>query len=163
MKAKLILKWALILFGATIVWMVFEKLMGWHGPRIADHATYTNLYDLVFLTVFVFAFRDKRSRQPDGILTWKEGLLYGISITAVITLLSPLTQTIIHRLISPEFFPNIINMAVEKQILTQESASARFNLTSYIFQNMIGTFILGTVFTMILALFFGKQRPSATG
>lgn len=157
MKWKVALKWALLLFLATLTWMVFEKLMGWHGDRIDEHAIYTNLYDLVFLLVFIFAFREKRSSYPDRKMTWKQGLIFGLVITVLITALSPLTQTIIHKVISPEFFPNIIAMAVDQEILTREAAEARFNLGSYILQNMIGTFILGLLFTMILTIVFGKR------
>ena len=62
MHYKQEVKWAIILFTVTIIWMVFEKLMGWHGLNIGDHATYTNIYDLLFAGVFALAFREQRSR-----------------------------------------------------------------------------------------------------
>ncbi len=43
MKKRLIeIKWGLIFVIMMLLWMYFEKAMGWHDEYIADHATYPN-------------------------------------------------------------------------------------------------------------------------
>lgn len=152
---KRVLVWTLILFISTLSWMVFEKLMGWHGVRISDHATYSIFYDALFILVFYLAFR--ANKQQSDHLSWKDGFFFGLKITTLMALLSPLTQTIIHRIISPEFFPNIIDFAVENNILSRSEATERFNLTTYMVQNAIGTSILGLLTTCTMALIMRKR------
>lgn len=152
---KRVLVWTLILFISTLSWMVFEKLMGWHDDRIADHATYSLFYDALFILIFYLAFRV--NMQQSDLLLWKDGFFFGMKITTLMVLLSPLTQTIIHRVISPEFFPNIIDFAVENNILSRTEASERFNLTTYMVQNAIGTSILGLLTTSMMALIMRKR------
>ena len=156
MKIRLELKWAAILFLVTMLWMFFEKMMGWHGENIAQHAIYTNIYDILFAMVFAAALHDKKSKT-EGSFSWKQGFTYCIYITVIIAAISPLTQTIIHKIISPEYFPNIISFAVDNDFLTQEAAESNFNLNSYIIQNFIGTLILGAAVSLILPLFFRRR------
>ena len=154
---KTTIKWAAILFVATLIWMMFEKYMGWHGEKIDRHAIFTHLYDGLFLVVFILAFRKKRKKMKGRAFRWSHGFKFGLGITLIMSALSPLTQILIHKFISPEFFPNVINYAVENGALTREAAENQFNLKSYIIQNIIGTFTLGGVISAVLALVFRKR------
>ena len=153
-----VLKWALIFFGMTIFWICFEKWMGWHGPQIGQHATFSLFYDGLFVLVFLLAFRDQRHQDPEFGSSWHARLLYGLALTLAVTALSPIVQYLWHQVISPEFFPNIIEMAVEHQILSKAQAEAQFNLASYIRQNLIGTFIFGVLSTGILSIFIRNRH-----
>lgn len=155
------IKWSVLFFVATITWMLLEKLMGWHGPRINQHAQFSNLYDGVFVAVFALAFWENRRKAATNKLGWVKGFLFGLGITLIVTALSPLTQTIIHKVISPEFFSNVIRLAVDNEMLTQEAAEAKFNLRNYIFENLVGTFVLGICCTAVLAFVF-RITPSST-
>lgn len=155
MELKLPIKWGLILFLATLIWMYFEKIMGWHGENIMDHALYTNLYDIVFALIYYLAFTEYRNSKDE--VSFKDGLFFGIKLTAFIAFVSPITQSVIHKIISPEFFPNIIKLAVDNKILSPEQAKAQFNLASYIIQNFIGTAILGIIMTLIIATLRRKK------
>lgn len=157
MKRAIELKWTVILFAMTLLWKLFEKMMGWHGPRIDQHALYSNLYDLLFVVLFIFSLLEERKKAANQKFSWRQGFLSGIIIAGLITALSPLTQFLTHRLISPEFFPNIINFAVDNGVLSRETASAKFNLNNYILENLIGTAILGTACALILPIFMIKK------
>ncbi|MCB0629788.1 MAG: DUF4199 domain-containing protein [Saprospiraceae bacterium] len=154
MEIRKILKWGLIFFVVTLLWSLFEKWMGWHGERISQHAQYANLYDILFAGIYVLAFRDGKRKAVPGSFTFRQGILYGATLTGIITLLSPLIQTVIHSWISPEFFPNVIQLATDNHILSPEEAQAKFNLGNYIVENLIGTFLLGLICTLLLALLF---------
>lgn len=68
-KYRIELKWAFIFTVLALLWMVFEKAMGWHDELIAQHATYTNFFSIVAILVYVFALIDKRNNYYNGIMT----------------------------------------------------------------------------------------------
>lgn len=158
MKYQTEAKWSVIFFSTTILWMLFEKMMGWHGERVADHANFSIIYDGLFISVYVFAFWDKRRLTGFNSFSWTKGFKFGMVITSFFTLLSPLIQTITHKLISPDFFPNIIELAVKHDLLTLAEAQNKFNLGNYILENIIGTFALGTICSILLAFVFKRDK-----
>jgi len=155
-KPTLEIKWGLIFTAVALLWMVFEKSMGWHGERIDQHATYTNFFGILAIVVFVFALLDKR-RQLGGVMSWKEGFISGAIISLVVAILSPFAQWLTHRVISPEYFPNAIDFAVANNKATQEEAEAYFNLGNYMLQGSIGGLVMGLVTAAIVALFLRKK------
>lgn len=153
------IKWALTFCAAALAWMVFEKAMGWHGPKIEQHPYMTNLFATVAIVIYVLALREKR-RQLGGQMTWKQGFMSGLIISVIIGLLSPLTQWITHTFISPEYFPNAIAYSVKVDYYdTPEAAAEYFNLQSYIMQSGIGAIIMGVVTAAIVAIFV-RSKPS---
>ena len=137
--------------------MVLEKLVGLYGPHIDKHAIYTNFFAIVAISIFVFALRDKRKNFYGGRMTWKQGFISGLIISLIVTLFSPISQIIINKLISPEYFPNMIAYTVENGLKTQEEAEAYFNLQSYIIQSIIGTIVMGVITSAIVAIFLKKK------
>lgn len=152
----LAIKWGIIFIIATLLWMLFEKAMGWHGEKIEVHATYTNFFAIIAIGVYVFALLEKR-KQLGGRMSWKEGFITGLIITAVVVILSPLAQWITNTYISPAYFPNVIQHAVETGKATQEEAESYFNLRSYILQATIGAAVMGVVTSALVALVLRKK------
>lgn len=162
MRFKLELKWGIIFTITALLWMIFEKAMGWHGTKIELHAIYTNFFAILAILIYVLAYRDKR-KNGSGPMQWKHGFFFGLGIAVVVTLLNPLSQWIISTLISPEYFPNAINYAVENGKLSQEEAEAYFNIKNYIIQGTFGGLIMGAVTGAIVALFIQKRHPEMLG
>ncbi|MFH1000166.1 MAG: DUF4199 domain-containing protein [Bacteroidota bacterium] len=162
MKFKFELKWGMLFIIAMIVWMIFEKLMGWHGPKIEQHPIYTNFYALVAILVYVLAFLDKRKNDRSK-MEWRQGFVYGLGITLVVILLNPLNQWLVNYIISPEFFPNAINYAVENGKLSQEDAESYFSFENYLIQSSIGGLLMGTISSALIALFIQKKHPEILG
>lgn len=153
------IKWALIFCAAALAWMVFEKAMGWHGPKIEQHPYMTNIFGIVAIVVYVLALREKRQKLG-GQMTWKQGFMSGLIISIIVALLSPLTQWVTHTLISPEYFTNAIAYSVEVDYHdSREAAAEYFNLQSYIMQSGIGAVIMGVVTSAVAAIFL--KRSSA--
>ena len=150
-KIKLELKWALIFTVVALLWMVLEKAMGWHGPKIDQHATLTNLFAIPAIALYVFALRDKKA-SLGGQMTWKQGFISGLVISLIIMVLTPLTQYITHAVITPEYFENAINYAVENEGKTRGEASAFFNLINYILYATISAPVFGAITSAIVAL-----------
>ncbi|PRX42440.1 DUF4199 domain-containing protein [Salegentibacter salegens] len=151
------IKWGVIFFAASLLWMYFEKLMGWHDVLIAKHAIYTNFFGLIAIAVYLFAIHDKRKNFFGGKMRWKQGFVSGVILSIVIALLSPIGQLITHYLISPEFFENSIESSVERNAMKREDAEAYFNLSSYIVQSIAGALMFGVVTAAFAALILKRK------
>lgn len=151
------IKWALIFTAVSILWMVFEKLMGWHGPRIEQHAMLTNLFAIPATAMCVLTLLEKRKKYYNGVMSWKQGFFTGLRMTLIVVALSPVAQIITTNVISPEYFPNVIAYAVSSGYMTQEEAEAFFGLRNYIVQSMIGGLVIGTATSAVVAIFTRKK------
>jgi len=156
-KFKIEIKWGIIFSILTLVWMYFEKSIGWHSVLISKHAIYTNLFAIIAIIVYVFALLDKRENFFGGKMIWKQGFISGIALSAIIAFISPLTQYITHSVITTEYFPNIIKYVVDNGKMAQEAAENYFSLKSYILQSAFGALTMGIVTAAIVAFFVKKQ------
>jgi hypothetical protein len=154
-KIKTEVKWGLVFAVTTLVWMLIEKMMGWHDEDIEQHMYMTNLFAILAISIYVYALRDKRN-QLDGNLTWKEGFFSGMMITGVVFLLSPITLWISVNIISPDFFPNMIDYAIENGFMDEDGAKNYFNFRNYVIQSALGAFFMGTITSALVAFFVKK-------
>ncbi len=154
------IKWGLIFTFVTLVWMIFEKYIGWHDVYIDQHAILTNVFILFAIAIYIFALLDKRKHHYQGFMTWKEGFLSGLVISFVIAIMSPFIQVIIHAWISPDYFPNAIYYGINKLGKPPEEMQAYFNLQSYMWQSTLGALIIGTIISAVVAIFVKKNRPA---
>lgn len=151
------IKWGFIFTGVMLLWMVFERLMGWHSENIDQHIYMTNLFAIPAIAVYVLALIDKREKDYLGSMNWMLGFKSGANVTLVAAFLSPFAQVIIHTIISPDFFQNMIEYSVETGNISRENAESTFNLSSYILQGVIGTIVMGIVTSAFVALFTKKR------
>jgi len=156
-KIKIEIKYAIIFVVMILIWMFLEKMAGLHAEHIDKHFIYTNFIAIPAITIFVFALLDKRKNFYRGAMTYKQGFITGLIITAIVTVLSPLTQYITSTIITPEYFPNMISYSVETGKMTQEAAEEYFNLKNYLLEILIGTPIMGIMTTAIVAIFTRKK------
>ncbi|NVK50180.1 MAG: DUF4199 domain-containing protein [Cyclobacteriaceae bacterium] len=152
------IKWAIIFVLMTLLWMLFEKSMGWHDEGIADHASYTNLYAIPAILVYVFALLDKKKNYFGGHMTYKQGFMSGIVITIIVAILSPLNQYLISTYITPEYFANVIEYSVSNGVMEQTEAEAYFSLKNYMLISVIGALLMGLITTLVVALFVRSKR-----
>lgn len=152
-KYSIEIKWGVIFAVIGLLWMLFEKSMGWHGEHIADHQSYTLFFFPIAVLIYVLALKDKR-KSLGGEMTWKQGFISGIIIGFIIAILAPITQFITHKYISPDYFNNIISYAIENpQGATEEQLKSYFTLGNYIKMAMIQAPIAGAITSAIIAIF----------
>lgn len=151
------IKWGIIFTLALLLWMFFEKSMGWHDEHIAKHSIYTNFFAIIAIGLYVLALLDKRKNFYDGKISWSQGFISGIVVSVIVALLSPLAQYITSEFITPAYFENVINYAVETGNMTRENAEAYFNLKSYILQSFFMALVMGVVTSAIVAWFVKKK------
>ena len=159
-KYQIELKWALVFVGMTLIWMIGEKLLGYHSEKIDQHEVITNFIAIPAIAVYVFALLDKKKNFYKGQMNYLQGFISGIIISVIVAAISPLTQYLTSVVISPEYFPNIIKYAVDNGKATQAEAISYFNLKSYITYGVIGALVMGAVTSAIVALFVKTKNKS---
>ncbi|HMR82064.1 MAG TPA: DUF4199 domain-containing protein, partial [Niabella sp.] len=149
-KYSIEIKWALVFIIMTLLWMLLEKLAGLHSTHIDKHMYLTNLFAIPAVIVMVLALKDKKRNFYKGRMSYKQGLVSGIIISVIIAILSPLSQWITSYIISPEYFPNVIEYSLKTGYhKTREAAEAYFNYKNYAVQGTIGALVMGIVTTAI--------------
>lgn len=156
-KYSIEIRWGIIFFLIGLLWMYFEKAMGWHDELIGKHETYTNFFAIIAILIYVFALLDKRKSYYGGKMTYKEGLISGLIISVVVALLAPLSQWITNTYITPDYFENAINYAIEHKDETRETAEKTFNLQTYMWISFVFALVVGAVTSAIVAIFTRKS------
>tara|TARA_R110000868_G_scaffold340552_1_gene601215 strand:+ start:4050 stop:4526 length:477 start_codon:yes stop_codon:yes gene_type:complete len=156
-KFRIEIKWAVIFSLATLLWMAFEKSMGWHDVLIEKHAIYTNFFAIIAITVYILALLDKRKVDYNGVMNWKQGFISGIILSVIVAFLSPLTQYVTSTFITPDYFTNIIKFVVDAGKMSQEAAESYFSFKSYVLQSFFGALTMGIVTSAVVAFFVKKQ------
>jgi hypothetical protein len=150
-------KWAIVFTVVALLWMVFEKSMGWHDELIADHVFYSNFFSIAAIAVYVLALLDKQKNHYHGVMTWRQGFVAGLVISLLVALLTPLSQWITHEFITPDYFPNVIEYAVNSGQSTQAEAEAYFNMKNYVIQSSVFALFVGVFTAAIVALFLKRK------
>lgn len=154
---KVEILWAAIFMLMTFGWMYLEKFTGLHSTHIDKHMYYTNFVAIPATLVYVFALLDKRKRDFGGKMTWIQGFTSGAIISVILTLVSPLTQYVVHIFITPEYFTNVSKYAVEQGMMKKPEALEYFSLNSYMKQAAVGTLVMGLITSAVVALFVRKS------
>lgn len=152
-------RWSLIFSIALLLWMYLEKSVGLHDEHIGKQSIYTNLFAIVAIIVYVFALRNKKKSFFKGSMNWKQGFISGIVLSVFVAIVSPLAQYIISTYISPDYFQNIIDFAVDNGKMTRENAEGYFNLKSYMLQSAFGALAMGVVTSAVVAFFVKSKNP----
>ena len=158
-KYSIEIKWAIIFIVMSLAWMVLEKLAGLHSTHINKHMYLTNLYAIPAVIVIVLALKDKKRNFYHGNMSYLQGLISGLIISAIVAIFSPLMQWIISYVISPEYFPNVIEYSlITGYYKTREEAEAFFNYKSYAVQSTIASLVMGAITTAIAMIFLRTKN-----
>ncbi|MCE1202474.1 MAG: DUF4199 domain-containing protein [Bacteroidia bacterium] len=161
-KIRIELKWGIYFVLMMIGWMLVERLSGLHGKYLEKQEIFSNFIAIPAITIYVLALLDLRRRKYGGSMTYGQGFVSGLIITAVVTVFSPLVQYLTSEVISPDYFENMIQLTVSKGKMSQQEAEAYFNLPSYIRQVLVGTPVMGIATTAVVAI-FTRKRTSQQG
>ncbi|HCT29396.1 MAG TPA: DUF4199 domain-containing protein [Bacteroidales bacterium] len=162
-KIKIEIKWAFIFIATLLVWMLLEKFSGLHSTHIDKHQYLTMLFMIPAILVYVFALRDKKKNDYNGQMSYMQGFVSGMIISAIVTVFSPLTQWIISYVITPEYFPNVIEYSVKTGYYKSlEEAQAYFNYSNYAAQSTIWALIMGAITSAIVAIFTKSKKSTNT-
>ena len=150
-KIAIEIRWAIQFSIVSLVWMIFEKTMGWHDELISKQTIYTNLFAFVGIGIYFIALSDKKKNYYKGTMDWKQGFMSGMILSTIIAILSPMVQSITYTYITPHFFENIIKYMVTEKVQTQSQAEMYFNLKSFTIQGIFGAFSFGVLTSAFVA------------
>ncbi|MGB5979687.1 MAG: DUF4199 domain-containing protein, partial [Cyclobacteriaceae bacterium] len=142
------------------LWMVLERSTGLHGEHISQHYIYTNLFAIPAILIYVMALRDKRKNYYGGYITFRRAFTSGAIITVILMVLSPVSQLIVHYLITPDYFQNISEYAVSQGEMTRPEAENYFNIATYIMQSIIFTAAIGLLTSAIVSFFIKRTKKT---
>jgi hypothetical protein len=152
------IKWGVLFILLGLIWMVFEKSMGWHDVHIDKHATYSMIFAPIAVALYVFALMDKKKNFYGGRMSYMQGFITGLIITLVVVILTPLSQYITSTYITPDFFSNVIAYSVSSGAMEPEAAQQYFNLKNYVIQGTIFAAVMGLVTSALVSIFF-RSKP----
>ena len=147
------LKWAINFSIASLLWMILEKTLGWHDQYLAKQMLYTNLFAFVAIAIFVFALLEKKKKEYNGVITWKQGFISGMILSFIIAVFSQLVNYITYNYITPGYFDKMINLIVSEKKQTVEQVTSLYNMKSFIFQGISNSMSMGVTFGAIVAYF----------
>ena len=148
---KVEIKYGLIFTAMGFGWIVLEYLLGFH-TRYKDFQSFvSNLIFFPSVFIMVKGMLAKR-KELGGKMGFGAAFQAGFFITLVVAVLSPLTNWIFFTFINPGFFKEFTALAVEHGKAAEEAA-AELNLKAYVFRSFISSIIMGTMSSLIIALF----------
>lgn len=160
MKSRIVeVKWAVIFIVTMLSWMLLEKLTGLHSTHIDKQQYLTMLFMLPAILVYVLALRDKKRRFYGGEMTYMQGFVSGVIVTVIVTVLSPLSQWVISYVITPEYFPNVIEYSLKTGYFkTVEEAQAYFSYSNFAIQSVVWSLAMGIATSAVVAIFVRSRK-----
>jgi hypothetical protein len=152
------IKWGLIFSLVALLWVLLERLAGLHDKYIHLHPFLSILFAIPAVVMMVLAIREKR-RELGGAITFKQAFLCGLGVSVVVALLAPLAQYLTQNFITPNYFTNAINYAVQNGRQTREQAEIYFSLKSYMLQASLSGLVIGSITSLILAVIMRAKTP----
>src|SRR5690606_33103846 len=93
---------------------------------------------------------------------FKSALKFGLLLTALLTVLNPISQYIIYESISPDYFNNIIEYQSSKGVQTKESLELIHNINFSIRQGVMNALSLGVIYTALYSWVFKTKKTEVT-
>ncbi|WP_339888607.1 DUF4199 domain-containing protein [uncultured Flavobacterium sp.] len=156
-KFKIELKWAVIFSICFLIWMYFEKTMGWHDEKVKFQPIYTMLFGIISILIYVLALQNKKKNYYNNKIDWKQGFLSGAILSLLVAIFTPVVLYITFEYISPDYFTNIINYKIKNSKMTLEDAEKYFSLSNYMYTNTFSTLSNGIVISAIISYFIKSK------
>ncbi len=156
---KIEIRYAVLISLLTLLWLSVEFMVGLHDVYIAYHM-YTNWLALLIPVVCIRMALNEKADQQNGKLSFKQGFGSGFMVAFFAAVLAVLVQFVFHKLINPDYFDTMIQVAVnhaenakQNGMRAREEAALYYNLTSYIIQSGLLMLVFGTIVAAISAWF----------
>jgi len=140
------LKWAAIFTAAYCVWNFIEKATG-------NHVDFSNiiisgfLYLVAVIVLGFFAFRDKKKNFYQDKWDFNQAFKFGLFLTGMVALLSPIAHFISYNSISPDYFEHLIQYELAKGKETREALLKKHNFDDKMYLNIRDVLSYGVVFS----------------
>lgn len=161
-KIGIELKWAAIITTFSCVWAAFENQLGYHKD-FSNIIVTAFFYYIILTFLWAIAFIDKKkSMGKDAIWEFKNAFKFGLFLTGILSILSPISQYIMFDVISPDYFNNIIEYQLAKGNQTRESLELIHNMNFSIRQGVMNALSLGVIYSAMYAWVFKTKKVNNT-
>ncbi|SEH65703.1 Protein of unknown function [Paenimyroides aquimaris] len=161
-KIGIELKWAGIITAFTCLWAALKQALGYH--KDFSNILIPAIYYVILTFLWAIAFVDKKKSLGKGaVWEFKSAFKFGLILTGLLTILSPIAQYIIYENISPDYFNNMIEYQMAKGRQTRESLELIHNINFAIRQGVMNSLSLGVIYAALYAwVFKTKSNPNTT-
>lgn len=160
-KIGIELKWAAIITAFSCVWAALENALGYHED-FSNILTTSFIYYIILTFMWAVAYIDKKkSLGKDAVWEFKHAFKFGLFVTGITALLSPIAQYIIYENISPNYFNNIIDYHFEKGKETLEILQQRYNIDFMVSLSVRDALSFGVIYSAMYSWVF-KTKANKT-
>lgn len=160
------LKYGFLISVFTLIWIVFEQLLGLQEEYIEWHKIVTNFSLMIPVIGIWMALKDYKMARVSK-YNFQRGFGIGFRITLINTVLIIPIIYVFYLFINPDWTNIMMNKAKidalnegQDPLKAIEEARSYFSMKYYMIQSVIGTFIFGTLISSLLA-FLVKNRGKA--
>jgi hypothetical protein len=163
---KLELKYGILISVFSLIWLVFEQLLGIQDEYIEWHSIVSSFSLIIPIVGIWLALREFKMARVSK-YTFQKGFNIGVKITLINSILVIPIIYIFYTFINPDWTSNMM-MEAKKNALNNgeditkamEEARTYFGFKYYLIQSIIGTLIFGTLMSSVIA-FLQKNRGKA--
>ena len=155
---KLEIQWAAIFSISSLLWFIIEKLSGLHDKQVDQQMTIAYFFSIPAILIYYFAIKNKKKTVFKGTMTWRQGVVSGVFISAFVAVFSIVVNYICFEFISPNYFTNISNHFVAIKSMSVSDAQSYFTLENYIIEGVFGALSTGVVTSAIVAFFLQTKE-----
>lgn len=147
-KFEIEIKWSVIFAVTYLIWMFFERALGFHSTKATAEPLFNLLFIPVSIVIFIFALRDKKAKYYQGKMDWKQGFGSGIVLSFLTALTTSIVLYITFNLVSPNFFETAISMSKNKEL-----AEFNYNIQAFVKNNIFDKLSFGVVYAAVISYF----------
>lgn len=157
-KIGIELKWAAFITAFTCLWAALEHALGYHKD-FSNILITSFIYYVILTFLWAIAFIDKKkSLGKNAVWEFKSAFKFGLFLTGITALLSPIAQYITYETISPDYFTNIIEYQLKKGRETIEILQQRYNMSFVISLGVRDALSFGVIYSALYAWVFKTKK-----
>lgn len=156
-KFEIELKWATAFTALSILWVYFEKYLGYHEEFVNSQAIFSFWLLIPQALIYIVAIREKREKYYNGKITWQKAFISGVVLSVVIAGLSPAAIYIMLEVASPDYLSNIVEFKA-KQGMPREGLEQIYNMNYMMTQAIFNNLATGVFYSAIIALFLKNKK-----
>ena len=151
MKIKIEFRYAVLTSLLLLLWLIIEYMVGLQDAYISLHPY---VYVVAALAINIITYRlalIEKTEQKFGKLGLQQAFVCGLVLTIFSCILTIPLQFAFLKLVNPDFFQTMILYTTKTSKITMEQAGQYINLSYYMVDSVIETFIFGIAISLILA------------
>jgi hypothetical protein len=143
-------KWGIIFAVMSVAWLTLEYLLGFHTTKKESHALFTNFFAIPAIAIMAMGILAKK-KELGGVISFKQALISGLIISAIVAVLSPIGSYIFHSFINPNYFTDFKEYAISQGMMKPADAEAYFNFNNYALMGAVAALGMGAITSLVVA------------